>query len=238
MTTFIFDVLKDLNDSKINLSKLTFILPSKRAGLFLKHQLYKVADETIFSPHIISIEEFVEELSKLKPISNTELLFEFYNSYIELTPIGKQDSFESFSKWAQILLQDFNEIDRYLIPQENIFNYLSDIQELNHWSLNENKSDFVKNYLSFWNKLFSYYTNFIEKLLDKNLGYQGLIYRQAAKNISSYIKNNSEKQHVFLGFNALNTAEKTIIQKLLENNLTFEYIIKSDINIKLSDQSF
>lgn len=223
MTTFIFDVLKDLNDSKINLSKLTFILPSKRAGLFLKHQLYKVADETIFSPHIISIEEFVEELSKLKPISNTELLFEFYNSYIELTPIGKQDSFESFSKWAQILLQDFNEIDRYLIPQENIFNYLSDIQELNHWSLNENKSDFVKNYLSFWNKLFSYYTNFIEKLLDKNLGYQGLIYRQAAKNISSYIKNNSEKQHVFLGFNALNTAEKTIIQKLLENNLAKTY---------------
>ena len=223
MTTFIFDVLKDLKDSQINLSKLTFVLPSKRAGLFLKHQLYKVSSKTIFSPKIISIEEFVEELSQLKPLTNTELLFEFYNSYIELTPKEQQDSFESFSKWAQILLQDFNEIDRYLIPQENIFNYLSNIQELNHWSLNENKTDFVKNYLSFWSKLYNYYIHFTKRLLNKNMGYQGLIYREAAKNIDSYVIKNSEKQHIFLGFNALNTAEETIIQKLLENNLAKTY---------------
>ncbi|MCF7567302.1 PD-(D/E)XK nuclease family protein [Sabulilitoribacter arenilitoris] len=223
MTTFIFDVLKDLKDSQINLSKLTFVLPSKRAGLFLKHQLYKVSSKTIFSPKIISIEEFVEDLSQIKPISNTKLLFEFYNSYLEQTPKEQQDSFESFSKWAQILLQDFNEIDRYLIPQENIFNYLSNIQELNHWSLNENQTDFVKKHLSFWNKLYNYYTHFTKQLLSKNSGYQGLIYREAAKNINSYIIKNSEKQHVFLGFNALNTAEETIIQKLLENNLATMY---------------
>jgi len=223
MTTFIFDILKDLQNSDTNLSKLTFVLPSKRAGLFLKHQLYKVSNKTIFSPQIISIEEFVETLSQIKPISNTELLFEFYDSYTHLTKKEQLDAFESFSKWAQILLQDFNEIDRYLIPQENIFNYLSDIQELNHWSLEENKTDFVKNYLSFWSKLYKYYTHFTKQLLDKNVGYQGLIYREAVKNLESYIKNNTEKQHVFLGFNALNTAEETIIQKLLENNLAKIY---------------
>lgn len=223
MTTFIFDVLKDLKGSEVNLSKLTFVLPSKRAGLFLKHQLYKVANETIFSPHIISIEEFVEQLSLIKPIENTELLFQFYNSYTELTPKDQQDPFESFSKWAQILLQDFNEIDRYLISQKNIFNYLTDIQELNHWSLEENKTDFVKNYLSFWKKLYSYYTHFTQQLLSKNAGYQGLVYREAVKNIADYIENNTDKQHVFLGFNALNTAEETIIQKLLENNLAKIY---------------
>ncbi|MFD1161418.1 PD-(D/E)XK nuclease family protein [Hwangdonia seohaensis] len=223
MTTFIFDVLKDLKDSEINLSKLTFILPSKRAGLFLKHQLYKVADETIFSPEIISIEEFVENTSQLKPISNTELLFEFYNSYVTLTKKENQDTFEVFSKWAQILLQDFNEIDRYLIPQENIFNYLSDIQELKHWSLEQNKTDFVKNYLSFWNKLYTYYTHFTQQLLNKNSGYQGLIYREAVKNLESYIQSNTEKKHVFLGFNALNTAEETIIQKLLEHDVAKIY---------------
>ena len=85
MTTFIHDVLKDLQSNNQNLSDLTFVLPSKRAGLFLKHQLSKVVKKTIFAPQIISIEEFVEELSQLKSISNTELLFEFYTTYIQLT---------------------------------------------------------------------------------------------------------------------------------------------------------
>lgn len=223
MKTFIFDVLEDLKSNSSNLSKLTFILPSKRAGLFLKHQISKVTEQTIFAPSIISIEEFVEDLSQLKTITNTELLFHFYDSYTKLTKKENQDSFEVFSKWAQILIQDFNEIDRYLIPQENIFSYLSDIQELNHWALQENQTDFVKNYLSFWKKLHKYYNHFIEVLSSKNIGYQGLIYRKAVDNLETYIQKNPKKEHVFLGFNALNTAEETIIKNLLDSNLAKTY---------------
>lgn len=223
MTTFILDVLNDLKKHQIHFSEITFVLPSKRAGLFLKHQLPDVIQGTIFSPNIISIEEFVEELSQLKTISNTELLFEFYTSYSQLTNEKDRDSFEVFSKWAQILLQDFNEIDRYLIPQEQIFNYLSAIEDLKHWSLEEPKTDFVKQYLVFWKKLYNYYNHYTKHLLDNNVGYQGLIYRTSVANLESYIQNNSKKQHVFLGFNALNTAEETIIQALLENNLAKIY---------------
>ncbi|NNC49176.1 MAG: PD-(D/E)XK nuclease family protein [Flaviramulus sp.] len=217
MTTFIFDVLKDLQNTNRNISEIVFVLPSKRAGLFLKHQLPEVISHTIFSPQIISIEEFVEDLSQLKSISNTELLFEFYTTYVALTNKEHLDSFESFSKWAQVLLQDFNEIDRYLIPQGQIFNYLSAIQDLNHWSLEENKTDFVKNYLAFWNRLHNYYNHFTNHLIENNIGYQGLIYRKAVDNLEGYIKQNPEKQHVFLGFNALNTSEETIIKNLLQN---------------------
>ncbi len=223
MATFIFDVLKDLQNKHANLSSITFILPSKRAGVFLKNQLSQVVKETIFSPNILSIEEFVEEISKLKTITNTDLLFEFYNSYIHLTKKEDIEPFDVFSKWAQILLQDFNEIDRYLIPQKNIFEYLSDIQDLKHWSLDANKTEFVKNYLSFWKKLFDYYNHFTEQLLSKKLGYQGLIYREAVKNIKDYIENNKNKQHIFLGFNALNTCEETIIQELLQSGLADIY---------------
>ncbi|MDG1728575.1 MAG: PD-(D/E)XK nuclease family protein [Algibacter sp.] len=223
MTTFIHDVLKDLQNKNQNLSDLTFVLPSKRAGLFLKNELTKVINQTVFAPQILSIEEFVEELSQLKSISNTELLFEFYSIYKKHTKKEQTDAFESFSKWAQILLQDFNEIDRYLIPQEKIFNYLSAIQDLNHWSLQENKTDFVKNYLSFWNKLYNYYTHFTDYLLNKKVGYQGLVYREAVENLEAYIQNNLEKTHIFVGFNALNTSEETIIQELLQNNLAKIY---------------
>ena len=223
MTTFIFDVLKNLQNSNATLSDIVFVLPSKRAGLFLKHELKKVTEQTIFSPEIISIEEFVEELSQLKALSNTELLFEFYNTYSTLTKKENLDSFDSFSKWGQILLQDFNEIDRYLIPQENIFNYLTAIQDLKHWSLEENKTEFVKNYLSFWKKLHQYYNKFTETLINKRIGYQGLVYREAVGNLQFYIENNPKKLHVFLGFNALNSAEETIIQELLLNDLAKIY---------------
>ncbi|WP_194766255.1 PD-(D/E)XK nuclease family protein [Tamlana sp. I1] len=237
MTTFIFDVLQDLQKSKTSFSELTFVLPSKRAGVFLKHQLPQVIEETLFAPRIISIEEFVEELSELKSISNTELLFEFYNSYLQITTEGEVDSFETFSKWAQILLQDFNEIDRYLIPQKHIFGYLADIEDLKHWSLEEPITEFVKNYLIFWHKLFDYYNHFTKHLKANKMGYQGLIYREAAGKIDTYIKNNTKTQHVFLGFNALNTAEEIIIQALLENNLAKIYwdIDKVFIENKLHD---
>ena len=223
MTNFIFDVLKDLKKENYNLSELTFILPSKRAGLFLKHQIAKVNLKTLFAPKILSIEEFVEELSQLKSIPNTDLLFEFYTTYQKLTEKSQQDTFESFSKWAQILLQDFNEIDRYLIPQQQIFKYLAAVQEVNHWSLEENQTEFIKNYLSFWNKLPIYYEHFTTTLINKNIGYQGLIYREAVENIQSYIENKNNDKLIFLGFNALNTAEETIIQELLQNDLAKIY---------------
>ena len=223
MTTFIHDVLQDLKTKHVVFSNLTFILPSKRAGLFLKQKLSNLLDQPIFSPTILSIEEFVEELSQLKSTSNVELLFEFYTSYQKLTDKSNQESFESFSKWAQILIQDFNEIDRYLIPQNHIFDYLSAIQELNHWSLENKQTDFIKNYLVFWKQIKTYYSRFSKNLIDKGIGYQGLIYREAVENIQNYIASNPDKQHVFLGFNALNTAEDTIMQELLLNNLANIY---------------
>ncbi len=219
MKSFIFDVLNHLNTKGKNISQLTFVVPSKRAGVFLKQELSIVVNKTIFSPIIISIEEFVEELAQLKTVSNTELLFEFYNTYVTLTPKDERDTFETFSKWAQILLQDFNEIDRYLIPQNNIFEYLSAIKELEHWSLEDNKTEVVRNYLKFWDKLKLYYQHYSKALIDKRIGYQGLIYREAVENIQSYIASKLNIEHIFLGFNALNTAEETIIQELLQNEM-------------------
>ncbi len=223
MTSFIFDVLKDLQAEGCKLSELTFVLPSKRAGLFLKHEIAKLSSQALFAPEILSIEELVETMSQLKSVANTDLLFEFYSTYLKLTDKDQQDPFDVFSKWGQILLQDFNEIDRYLIPQEQIFNYLSAIQELNHWSLETNQTTFIKNYLAFWNKLNVYYTAFIDALLKEGIGYQGLLYRKAVAHLEEYMQNHLDQQFVFLGFNALNTAEETIIQAFLKKGIAKVY---------------
>jgi len=223
MISFIKTVLVDLKNKSLQIDDLYFILPSKRAGVFLKHHLSSLIDRPVFAPNILSVEEFVEELSGLQNISNTELLFKLYETYKKLTNESELESFESFSKWAQILLQDFNEIDRYLIPQEHIFDYLNAIKELNHWSLEAEQTSLIKNHLKFWKQLKEYYITFTENLLHNKQGYQGLIYREAVENLEAYIENNTNKEHVFLGFNALNESESQIIQGLLQNDLAHIY---------------
>lgn len=223
MSSFIKSVLLDLQDKGNTIEELFFILPSKRAGVFLKHHLSKIINKPVFAPHVLSIEEFVEEMSGLKTVSNTDTLFQLYNAYVDVTPKESQEPFEAFSSWAQILIQDFNEIDRYLGKQNAIFDYLQAIKEIDHWSFEAEQTDLVKSYLRFWKQLKTYYKVFTEKLLNNKQGYQGLIYREAVENLESYIENNTHKTHVFLGFNALNTCESLIIQGLLQSELAHVY---------------
>jgi ATP-dependent helicase/nuclease subunit B len=237
MISFIKTVLINLKEQDLKLENLIFILPSKRAGVFLKHELSTLLEAPIFSPQILSIEEFVEELSGLQSLPNTELLFRLYDTYKNLTKLSEVEPFDSFSNWAQILLQDFNEIDRYLIPQEHIFDYLNAITELNHWSLETERTILVQNHLKFWKRLKEYYIAFTDHLLESKQGYQGLIYREASENLEAYIENNSDTKHVFLGFNALNESESRIIQALLESEMAHIYwdVDKTFINDPIHD---
>ncbi len=216
MTSFISQILKQLLTHEKDISELIFVLPSKRAGAYLRKELGSLVNQPIFSPDVISIEEFSEKVSGLKTIDSVNTLFELYAVYKEITPKDQLEDFESFSNWAQTLIHDFNEIDRYLIDPNKIFNYLFEIQDKNHWSLGEDQTEIVKNYLVFWKKLPEYYNLLRENLLNKSEGYQGLIYRLASEKIDDFAKLNADN-YIFLGFNALNNAEQHIIQSMLEN---------------------
>ncbi|QED38389.1 PD-(D/E)XK nuclease family protein [Antarcticibacterium arcticum] len=216
MTSFLSSVIRDLKTQVPDLSALTFILPSKRAGSFLRMEISRQTENPVFSPSILSIEEFSEKISQLSTLDNTTTLFEFYSIYKETTPEDQIEDFENFTNWAQTLIHDFNEIDRYLIPADRIFSYLSEIQDINHWSLGPNKTDLVKNYLAFWKKLPEFYEILKTKLLQREIGYQGLVYKTAAEKIEEYARLHG-KTYIFLGFNALNTAEQYMIQKMLEH---------------------
>lgn len=219
MVSFIQEVVHDLQQKQSNFSKITFILPSKRAGVFLRNTIAQSINETIFAPEIYAIEEFVEVVSGFNYTTNSELLFEFYDVYLKQTPKDNIEPFDKFSKWAQIIIQDFNEIDRYLIEPNHVFEYLTAIKEIEHqhWSKDEEQTPYIKNYLLFWNRLKHYYKALNEALKAKKKGYQGLVYREAASKIKQYNLENNDKTFVFIGFNALNTAEEFIFKELLEN---------------------
>lgn len=221
MQSFIEDVIHDVLKNEKDINSLLFILPSKRAGVFLRNILSQTLQKTIIAPEIFSIEDFVERISELVTASTTTQLFALYDAYCTVGDYEKE-SFDSFLKWGQVLLQDFNEVDRYLVDASTLYQNVAAIQELNHWSLHPESSEMIKNYLHFWKYLEEIYVVFNTSLAKKGLGHQGLIYRTSVEKLPQYLETNNKK-HVFLGFNALNTAESTLIQSLLEQHASSIY---------------
>ena len=221
MKTFLSGVIDDvLENNDIPIHDVIFILPSQRSCVFLRKELISKLENTSFLPEIISIEKYIQEIAGVKTIDSIQLLFRFYTVYIENTDKKELDSFEIFYQWASIALQDFNEVDSNLLDSKDLFTYLRDINRLKNWSPN---TELTKNYFGFFEKLNLYYDSFYKYLISENIGYQGLIYREAESNIHHYIKSIQNKQLVFVGFNALNNAEERIFQELLENGLATIY---------------
>ena len=215
MHSFLELVLHQLKTEYPKLENITFVVPSRRASTFLNKHLAAHITKPVFAPHIFSIEEFIADIANLNYVSNTELLFELYASYSSLK-LNEPDDFNSFLKWGQTLLQDFNEINRYLVNHQSLFSYLSSIQKLKNWGVVNEKTKLITNYLNFWNSLPALYLDFTSKLLKQKKGYQGLVYQKADENTENYLKLNAKESYIFVGFNALNKAESSIIQGFLE----------------------
>ena len=196
--------------AKGNTEKLTIVLPSKRSIVFLKHYLSKHISQPIWLPNIYSIEDFITELSGLQIIDNLSLQFRLFSIFDANRPEDNDDNFEQFLKWSQTILYDFNEMDRYMVDPKALLTNLRDIKELEQWSLNSAElSPFQEKYVQFFDYLYAWYSAFKESLLNDNLAYQGLAYRQAADSIIN-LKHNFDEVW-FVGLNALTTAENTIV---------------------------
>ena len=83
MQSFLDSVLDDFTFWRTSPEDCIFVLPSKRAGFFLKNLMAGKAGKTMLAPQISSIEAFVEELSGLRYATPTKLLFSLYEAYLD-----------------------------------------------------------------------------------------------------------------------------------------------------------
>ena len=191
MRSFLNKVLEDVLTQDDELSGHCFVLPNKRSALFLKNELIRELNPNSIFPSILSIEEFMEQLSGCQVLDRIALLFEFYSVFKDTSMKSDQESFESFSKWAHVLLQDFNELDANLADAEAILNYIHEARRIENWSTDGSQSSLVKSYLDFHRLIPAYYKGMVNRMKRLEAGYQGYVYRKACEALQR------EKQDLF-----------------------------------------
>ena len=168
MQTFISETIDDILLKHSSFEDCVFVLPSQRAGVFVKDTFKNKIVEG-FLPEILTIESFIGQISEISKADAIQLLFHFYTIYCEVEE--HPDSFDVFSSWAFVVLQDFNEIDQYLINHQAIFAYLRDVQRLKKWSVKGEfkETKLMKDHLIFMERLGVYYSKLYSFLLDKKI---------------------------------------------------------------------
>lgn len=207
----------------------TIILPSKRACLELKREVAQSGTTTIL-PTIQSIEEFVSTYIEKNIPSELMLIGTLYHVYGALSP--SSESFDQFYPWGKLLLNDFDEIDKYLVQPTHIFSYIEAQKRIDETyelseekiavlakffgSINESNAPIKEKFLKIWELLLPIYVEFNHRLAKNNYIYTGKLYREFYDKIIKEDKIFSSKNLWFCGFSALTLVEEEIIQAIID----------------------
>ncbi len=215
MQTFINQLAHFIANNYTDLSKLTVVLPARRAVKYIQKELFEVIQRPYFSPNFVTIEAFAKTFCEKQVVDSVELLFRFYEIYNKL---GYQEDFESFMNWAPLFLSDCNDIDRQMVDPEKLFKNLREIREIEHWSFGEDRklSESQQLFLEFWGNLKEFYKVLNNSLEEEGAIYSGKLMQEAALNVLEKVDEcYSGHQFIFAGFNALSEAELQMMSALV-----------------------
>jgi hypothetical protein len=197
------------------LADVTVVFPNRRAGLFLKKEIAKRINTTIWLPKIITIEEALKNWTGFQIADPLQVKLELLKIHIKLFPEDKQ-SIGDFVGYAELFARDFDEIDQYLVDADALFGYLSEAKALELWHIDGKELTISeKHFLKFYESIVHYYKNLRERLTAQKTGYQGMLARMLAEsNAEVFAGKIQSEMVVFAGFNALTQSEEKIISIL------------------------
>ena len=228
---FVDHIAEYLRQSELPLEQMTIIVPSDRMRRFLNSALFRAYKKPILAPEIKTIDRWVKDNTDLPIIDRTRVLLELYKVHTSKSTSEDEDSFDEFLSWGEMLLNDFNDIDRYLVDPSQLFKNLMDVKEIEQWSFNSERelTEGQKRFMAFWDKLPDYYSELNARLEKKGVIYAGAAYRQLTSNIDRLTTHKREKRkYLFVGFNALSAAELNLM-KQLTNMGRAEVIFDADV---------
>ena len=242
MKSFLEYVAEDIiSKYGTDLSHTVVVFPNKRASLFLNDHLARQARHPIWSPVYITISELFRRLTTLQTADPIKLVCDLHKSFCLKT--GSSETLDKFYGWGQLLISDFDDMDKNMADADRVLANLRDIHELDdisyltdeqrellrHFFSNfteEHDSELKQRFLRLWSHLADIYHDFNDRLLEQGLAYEGALYRQAVNNLCGKSPIGSEEQqdriaslfpadrYLFVGFNLLQEVEKKLFSLL------------------------
>ena len=221
-------------------SRLAFVFPNRRTGLFFQKYLSEVADTPLFSPTILTINDLFIQLSGKQSADRISMLFILYDIYIRQS--GSTETFDEFLYWGEMLLNDFDDIDKYMANARMLFSNVTDLREI------ENDFDFLSDeqiaairsfwssfyprgdtpnqqqFLAVWQVLYDLYEEFRATLAAEGKGYEGMIFREVVESMErGESPDLPYEQIVFVGLNALSVSEERFLAQLQKRKIADFY---------------
>ena len=209
-----------------DLSHVAVVFPNKRASLFLNEHLGRLAGKPLWSPAYITISELFRSHATLKVADPIQLVCELYKCFTQCT--GIDETLDHFYGWGQLLLADFDDLDKNMAPADKVFANLRDIHELDDISYlsaeqkeiirrffsnfsEDHNSELKQRFLRLWSRMGDIYHTFNRRLASQQLAYEGALYRQVATDEDIQFHYDT---YIFIGFNMLQQVEQTLFRRL------------------------
>ena len=211
-----------------DLSRIAVVFPNKRAALFLNEHLARLAGQPVWSPAYITISDLFRQHTDLKPADPIKLICDIHKSFTKCT--GIDETLDHFYGWGQLLLADFDDIDKNMADADSIFCNLKDIHELDDISYLDDEqkemlkrffanfsddidSELKKRFLSLWSHFGDIYHDYNRRLTEQGIGYEGAIYRKVASDETLHLKYD---KYLFVGFNLIQKVERVLFSRLMK----------------------
>ena len=183
---------------------------------FTRHLCQAVKDSDVLSrpivaPEMLTINDFFHKVGGMHSVERVRLLIELYDCYKECNP--KAETLDEFIFWGDVILSDFNDVDKYLVDPKQLFANISDLKKIqdtytyltdtqrkaieafvSHFSdlsgrltvdLDSEDPDVKGKFLMIWNILYDFYELFNTRLREKGMAYEGMVYRQLAQRLKT-----------------------------------------------------
>ena len=224
--TFLQYTAEDILSKYDNLSDIAVVFPNKRASLFFNEYIARLAGHPIWSPSYITISDLFRQHSPFTVGDPIKLVCDLHKSFISQT--GLDETLDKFYGWGQLLLADFDDIDKNMADADKVFQNLSDyhnfdnidyldeeqIQILHKFFDNFDESHNTRlkdKFMKLWSRLGDIYKDYNQRLAEQNIAYEGALYRKVANDETIEFK---YRKYIFIGFNVLQKVETTLFDRL------------------------
>jgi RecB family exonuclease len=190
------------------------------------------------APATTTISEIFGRLSpRLRTTDRMDLLFRLYGLYRDMS--GSQEEFDNFVFWGDMLLSDFDDLDKYEVNARELFYNVRDIKEIellyadydpetlaiirSFWThFFPNDHDHKKEvFEQMWSILYELYDRFRHALADEGLAYEGQLMRTVVEEWAAGRIDEARfrellpyKKVVFVGLTAISKVDRHLMLRL------------------------